>query len=675
MSDPQPSRGLTPRAIIIGLVLVIAWAIYDCTLAVDEALHAIEVLYLIGFGALFTLFVVKMLSGLWPEPRRLSASELVVIFAMVAVAIPWGILIRGAIEAPAKLAIISTGQSDPTPGMLTGLWVPKSRDAIETFRRGGCGPWDIPWSAWAKPVLYWTSLLVSFQAFAIFTVLFFRRIFVDEEKLAFPLAQVGQAIVEHKPASEDAPEERSLGVWRLVAFAIGVAVCAPSIFRIAPDASPDITMNSAYYGTNIGFAGLSVRFSWDPFVLCFLMFFSTDVLLTAVLAWGGLNVVVPVLWRWFGVPPPPVSEITMQVCAMGGLLGLAVWSIVFNRSLLGDFLRRAFRKFPEGRGSEPVSHRVVVWGMALSFVAFSTLFVVGLIDWTSPHEPGGLLANLHRHLISLPIIFLIIIVMLIAHMRQAGEVGWHYHSPWSVGKAMAYAHKHWFIHDGGGLPRELFRTQGSFLSLSGLIHFAAYHNAFSPHLHALDSLRMASGTNTDTRDVMKGILLSLLVGAVVVVPLYLVVIHYYGFEHGATSSDWFNFWNYSEPQHGIAYSEFPTIFNRWGVWSWIPILVGAGIVGLIMYFRRERVGFPLSPAGFVIAGAMSYFTHYSTSAIWFPMLIVLLVKLVIYKWFGVAFFRRRVIPVVLFAMMGLMSGMLLYKIILASMGRGFLRPY
>jgi uncharacterized membrane protein len=79
--------------------------------------------------------------------------------------------------------------------------------------------------------------------------------------------------------------------------------------------------------------------------------------------------------------------------------------------------------------------------------------------------------------------------------------------------------------------------------------------------------------------------------------------------------------------------------------------------------------------GIVICSGLSYFTNYSTSAIWFPILIVLIVKQVIYRWFGVGFFKQKVVPVVIFAMMGLMTGMFLYKVILMSMGRGFLRPY
>jgi len=219
----------------------------------------------------------------------------------------------------------------------------------------------------------------------------------------------------------------------------------------------------------------------------------------------------------------------------------------------------------------------------------------------------------------------------------------------------------------------LFRTQASFLTISHVVHFVAFHNAFAPHLHVLDSLKVASQTQTSTRDVMKAVLLTLVIVLVVTIPGYLMLIHYYGFEHGLTSSSWWNFWNYEEPQHGMAYTAIPSIFNR--INPGISIPIGWAIIGFVMYMRRERVGFPLSPVGVVMASGLSYFNHYSTYVIWMPIIIVFVVKRVIYRWFGVGFFRQKVIPVLLFGMMGLMTGMFVYKLIFVVMGRGILRPY
>jgi len=655
---PAERPGFTARSVTIGLALVLVWLLYDCTLAVHPGLATIEMLYLIGFGAAFTVFGVQAVNNAVSERRRLSMQEMTVIYAMVAVAIPWGILIRSALEAPLKIAVLHTGAHDPAGGWLTSWWGTKSRDAIDLFRRGGVMPWDIPWREYRKPILYWGAILLSFQFFALSAVLLFRRIFIDEEKLPFPLAQVGASIIEYRPSTSAEEGARKFRNAVRIAFVAGLVFCLPAILSVTPEGYSPLPMNASYYGTNTGIIpGLSVTLCWDPFILCFLMFFPIDVLFTVTVFYVGLNIVVPVVFHWIGLPTPQVGVWTLHILGMGGLVGLAFWPAFFNRKLLARGIRRAF----SGGSSpgDPISMRVIVFGMALSLTAFVALFVLGV---------GDIRAELGRHVISITLCLVVILAMLFSHMRLMGEGGWHYHSPWSVGKVITYSHYHFFTH-----PARLFKTQASFLQVSHVLHFGAYHTTFAPHLYALDALKVASQTNTSPRDVMKGVVLTLLVSLVLVIPGYLVAVHYYGFEHGATAGDWHNFFNYSQPQHAIAYAENPTFFNH--IKPWVSVPIGVALIGIVMYVRREHVGFPLSPVGIVLAAGYSYFGNYGTGTIWLPILIVLLLKRVVYRWFGVKFFREKALPVVLYVMMGLMTGMFIYKIIFTAMGRGFMRPY
>ena len=657
---PEARGGFTGRAFVIGLVLVLVWLLYACTLAVHSALAAIELLYLIGFGAAFTIFLVQAVNNGLSEARRLSMQELTVIYAMVAVAIPWGILVRCGLEGPAKLIVLHGGAHDPTSGWLTPLWATKSRDAIELFRRGGVMPWEIPWGEWARPIAYWSAILLSFQFFALFVVLFFRRVFIGEEKLPFPLAQVGQSIIEYRPSRSEEESARKFRMAVRIAFVVGLLFCARGIWSISPEGYSPIPMKPFYYGTNTGIIpGLSVTLSWDPFLLCFLLFFPIDVLFTVTVFYVGLNIVVPIVFHWIGIPKPPVGTWTLHILGMGGLVGLAFWPAFFNRRLLADRFRRVLHVGTSDDPDEPISLRVITFGMVLSFTAFVVLFVMGI---------GEIRPELGRHVISIILCMAVILSMLFSHMRLMGEAGWHYHSPWSVGKVITYSHYHFFTS-----PARLFKTQPSFLAASHVIHFGAYHSAFAPHLHVLDALKVASQTNTNPRDVMKAVFLTLLISLVVMIPGYLIVVHYYGFEHGATPGSWWNFFNYEQAQHAIAYGENPTFFNR--IKPWVSIPIGMTIIGFAMYMKREHVRFPFSPVGIVISAGFSYFGNYSTRTIWLPILIVLVVKRVIYRWFGVKFFREKAIPVILHVMMGLMTGMFIYKIIFAAMGHGFMRPY
>jgi hypothetical protein len=390
------------------------------------------------------------------------------------------------------------------------------------------------------------------------------------------------------------------------------------------------------------------------------MFLPLDVLFTVSVFYVGVNIVIPLVCTWAGIPRPNVAGWTLHVFGLGGLVGLALWPAFFNRSLIADAARRAWRGARARGTNDPLSFRVILAGTAVFFAAFVCLFVAGL---------GDISEHFTAQAVSVVAALIVIVVMLLGVMRLTAEVGWRYLLPWPVGKVVSYMDYHWLGPEPG-----IFKTQGSFLTIGHTLQFGAFANGFAPHLHLLEALKVASQTRTNTRDVLKAVLLTMAICVVVAVPGYLMVVHYYGFERGTTSDNYLNFFNYAEGHHPIGYQENPDFFYRIGPWWSVPI--GVMLIGVVMYLRREYAGFPLSPVGIVMCAGYSYFgTGYRTGSIWFAILIVLVVKRVIYRWYGVGFFRRKVIPVVLFAMMGLMTGMLIYKVIFASMGRGFMRPY
>jgi hypothetical protein len=315
-----------------------------------------------------------------------------------------------------------------------------------------------------------------------------------------------------------------------------------------------------------------------------------------------------------------------------------------------------------------VSYHLIVLGMVACFAIFMVLFIAGLFSWQEGLKAGFQKSDFNKHFMenvySLILIAFMLVAMVLALTRQMGEAGWQYHSPWSVAKIVTYTQHRYLAHD-------IFRTQASFLGTGNVLNFGAYQGTFSPYLSTMYSLKMAADTHTRVRDVVKTVFLTLFLGAVIMVPMYVVIIHRFGFEHGEATSDWFSFWKYSQPYHAIGYGETPSFFNR--IPPWVSVPIGVLIVGVTMYLRREYVGFPLAPVGIVITAGGAYFGDaYATSVIWLPIVIVFVVKRVIYKWFGVRFFHERVTPVVLFAMMGLMTGMIIYKVMFAVMGRGFL---
>jgi len=664
MPQTGTQRGLTPRAFAVGLVLVLLWLAFDCTLGNYYALATLDLLILIGFGALFTTFVVTFFNNRLAERRRLTPQELTVIYVMVAVAIPWGALLRGALESPIKMLVLFATKREAWLAWMKPPWCVDSEDAIDAFRQGGITIGQIPWHVWTRPILYWSGILLSFQALAWFAVLFFRELFIEEEKLPFPLASVGQTLIDYRPPTATDAASRRFGLGIRVAFVVGLLICMPGILSVTPESYRPIPMAPQFYGTTTGLIqGQSIRLTWDPFVLCFLMFFPVDVLMTVVVCHVTMRIAMPGLLRWLGLARLGgigdfFSEGWMlQVFGIGGLAGLVFWTLFFNRRKIVRSLRQAVRGGRSRDGNSPLGLRTIVIGLVLSASAFVVLFVYGL---------GDISDDLARHTLSIVIVLAVIFGMLFAIMRQSAEAGFLYHSPWTLGKIIAFPHRFYMVH-----PAPLWRTQGSFFAIGHCIHFGAYHNTIAPHLGFFSALKIAHLNHTSTRDVLKAAVITLLLSVPLVVIGYLVLIHHFGFEHGTTPATYADY-TFSQPMLRMAYEATPTIFSA--VPPWFSVPVGVTLIGVVMYLRREHVRFPFSPVGVVLTAALST-RAYGTPDIWFAMVIALVVKTAIYRWFGVAFFRTRAMPILVYLMMGLMTGMLIFRILFAAMGYGFLRSY
>ena len=228
---------------------------------------------------------------------------------------------------------------------------------------------------------YWAAMLLAFQSFAMFLVLLLRRTFVEEERLPFPMGTIGQTIIEYRPPEAYASSRR-LRRAAAVAFALGFLVCLPGLRSVSPETPGPIPINVGYYGTTVGLLPrLYVLITWDPLILCVLMFFSVDILLTVVVCHVGLRIVMPTLLGWMGISLERMGDvgaegIIFHVFGVGGLAGLAFWTIWFNRATLAAAVRQAFAG---GRApGDPVSSRAVLAGVAISFAAFVALFVYGL---------------------------------------------------------------------------------------------------------------------------------------------------------------------------------------------------------------------------------------------------------------------------------------------------------
>jgi hypothetical protein len=57
---------------------------------------------------------------------------------------------------------------------------------------------------------------------------------------------------------------------------------------------------------------------------------------------------------------------------------------------------------------------------------------------------------------------------------------------------------------------------------------------------------------------------------------------------------------------------------------------------------------------------------------WFTILLAWVIKNLVFRWLGVRYYNERMLPALLYLLLGIMFGMLLYLLKYVSLGKGFL---
>jgi hypothetical protein len=199
-SGTSPRSGLTPRALIVGLLLsavavfVVAWA----ELVVAQIPIAIMQFAPAAVGLLLLLVVLNMLVRLGSSRLALRPAEIVAIYAMVLVASL--ATSRGILEKWIPTLVCYNYYATPandwarllfpkTPQWAVPFSVngPANQTVTRSFYEGLSPGQHLPWGAWATPLAAWgvAILLVLLTVACMASLL--RRQWVDNEKLSFPL--------------------------------------------------------------------------------------------------------------------------------------------------------------------------------------------------------------------------------------------------------------------------------------------------------------------------------------------------------------------------------------------------------------------------------------------------------------------------------------------------------
>jgi len=400
-SNPPSPSGITFRAVLIGLVLVVLsclWSIYNVHVLWSSAIDA--QFFPVGAGSIFfALLLLNTLVKLFERAFKhagnpaLTGRELLIIMIMLLVSstIPTRGLVGtwlGNIACPwYHTDAINQWTKYLLPYLPT--WAIPPPNAANSLYEGVLSGRRAPWGEWMTPVLWWSGFFFALLAVNFFIVAILRRQWIEEERLSFPIAEVPVELVQ-------GTDERG-GVPRLLKnrlFWIGFAFPAVNIgVRIINFFIPAVPGDPLWYviGTQnlpLGFPRIWLQFDWAVAGFAFLG--KLDVLFSLWLFYW-VYFFQSVVFTRIGVSAGPVETlfsggdlITYQnLGSVFIMVAATLW--LGRRHLKNVFLKALKKSHPYDDSKELVSSRTAVLGLIagllymglwLSKAGLSTSFIL-----------------------------------------------------------------------------------------------------------------------------------------------------------------------------------------------------------------------------------------------------------------------------------------------------------
>ena len=465
------------------------------------------------------------------------------------------------------------------------------------FFEGG----EIPYGAWAEPLLWWAVFLIALYATMVAAAVILRRQWMDRERLAYPVAQVGAAMVQGEGRGLVNRFFKSRAMW----YGCAIPVLWGSLEALHQyyPSLPNVNLNWSmpYFGQRlqlriifamVGFSYLiNTSISAGLWIFQLLVRAESEVLLLMGLTSKQKFV--------YGIASQPY----LAYQGGGALLALVLAGLWVGR----EHLKRVFRKAFWGArdiddGDEIVPYRGAVCALLVGVATMvGWLWLMGVQLWVA------------AVFIGLALLIFIGISRIVAEAGLAAV-----RSPMIAPDLMIY-----------GLGANAIGTGGVF-NLSLAYIWCADIRIFVMAQLANGLKLVEDMTRPSRRVVMWGVCLAILIGAVGSCWMVLHMAHRHG---GINLVGWFfkggpsTVYNYAvrglEPA-GVA-------------WDGLAFCAGGGAVMLLLMWARHHVlWWPLHPLGFAVAA------NHLMDKIWFSIFIAWGVKRLVLRFGGPAIYAASV---------------------------------
>ena len=281
-SAPLRASGLTVRAVALGILAAAASAILYPFLIQGQNIAGM------GFGyfpwltviLLFTLvFVLNVALKLANPAWALRPQEIAVIFVMALVAVvadvSLALYLVATLAAPRYYASPENEWAERILPYIPDWMAPGDvGHAITWFFNGLPAGESVPWMAWIPPLLWWLSFLTAFFLVCIALVALFRKQWVENERLLFPLMSTPMVLMEDSTSPRLLP-----AVTRKPAFLAGfLLIFGMLAWNAATFLKPGLPIIEFGGPVNVGEHFPSIVVAATPWVIGLCYFVNPEVL-------------------------------------------------------------------------------------------------------------------------------------------------------------------------------------------------------------------------------------------------------------------------------------------------------------------------------------------------------------------------------------------------------------
>ena len=605
-SEQRRTSGITFRAIVIGLVLIVANAYWLTVTSELVAPYSLLTFVSLFFNAVFTLvalvlcnqLLVKLVPG-----RALSAQELLVVYIMVVMVSTIGghtlmCLLIGTIAHPIHFATPENEWADLFWRYIPDWFMP-SADVLDDYFEGESTLYTMEHlRGWLLPVMVWTAFIAVVWFILICINVVIRKQWTEEEKLAYPIIQLPLRMTV-----EGSSFFRNRGMWIGFALAASLEILAglnylvPRIPAIRISYYPITHLFTGRPWNTIGWVAISAF----PFIIGITFFVPLDISLSAWVFYLAGRAERVVRLGVLGTGDAYFDDRAAGAWIAVGLL--ALWSTKrhFRRVLRKIFLRGSSNL---DDSQEPMRYRTAVFGIIIGagfLIIFS--YKAGMTLWAV----GGFL--------------FLYFVMGIGVARVRAEFGPPSHEILWVDPARVMA-----VSFG---PRHIGTAS---LTVLSFYHWLNRLNISHPMPNQLEAFKLAERTGINSKRLVWVMMLATVAGVLACFWTYLHVLY----RVGAPSTT------------GFVVDMGWETFNRLQAWlnnptgpvyGAISSMGIASVITFLLYFLRHRFfWWPFHPIGYVMTSA----TWGGLSDYWFSVFLGWMIKLIIVKFFGLKAHRRAV---------------------------------